>query len=90
MLSFIDKNYIDKVECFRINDKHFQAMQTFFYNEFYQKYKSTFEWCLFCDIDEFLVGLKNIKAVKMDDEEMKGFLKFLEEIDKEENEKNEK
>lgn len=35
-------------------------------------------------------SLKNIKAVKMDDEEMKGFLKFLEEIDKEENEKNEK
>ena len=61
ILSFIDKNYIDKVECFRINDKHFHSMQIFYYNEFYQKYNSTFEWCLFCDIDEFLVGLKNIK-----------------------------
>lgn len=33
-------------------------------------------------------NLKNIKAVKMDDEEMKNFLNFLENMTKEEEEKN--
>ena len=35
-------------------------------------------------------SLKNIKAVKMNDDEMKEFLKFLENVDKEEEEENQK
>lgn len=61
VLSFIDSKYLDKVECIRKNGIHFEAMQLAFYNEFYQKYGNTFDWCLFCDIDEFLVGTKDIK-----------------------------
>lgn len=61
VLSFIDSEYLDKVECIRKNGIHFEAMQLAFYNEFYQKYGNTFDWCLFCDIDEFLVGTKDIK-----------------------------
>ena len=32
------------------------------YQEFYDTYKNTFEWCLFCDCDEFLTGVSDINA----------------------------
>ena len=31
------------------------------FQEFYDSYNKTFGWCLFCDCDEFLVGIDNIK-----------------------------
>lgn len=37
-----------------------QCFQWHCYQEFYDQYKTTFDWCLFCDIDEFLIGIESI------------------------------
>ena len=38
-----------------------ERLQTRCYNEFYSDESNYFDWCLFCDIDEFLWGIDNIK-----------------------------
>lgn len=60
---YIDKEYKDKVDIFNIRGIKLPYLQHYIYNVFYSKYKHTFEWCLFCDIDEFLVGVDNIKEI---------------------------
>ena len=41
---------------------HYHQMQHTFYSNFYKIQKDNFEWCIFCDIDEYLVGVDNIKT----------------------------
>ena len=59
---FINKKYASKVEIKDIRGMRGNCMQHTIYTGFYNKYKRTFDYCLFCDIDEFLVGVDNIKT----------------------------
>jgi len=58
---FIDKDYKDKVRIINARGIHRQNMQGDFYSNFYEVEKERFDWCLFCDIDEFLTGIDDIK-----------------------------
>lgn len=55
---FIEKK--DFVTIIPKNDIRQGGIQFKCYNEFYNKEKNNFDWCLFCDIDEFLTGVENI------------------------------
>ena len=57
----IDRKYSKYLVFVDIRGKHYKNMQGTIYSEFYEKHKHMFDWCLFCDIDEFLVGIDNIK-----------------------------
>ena len=59
---FIDRKYSKHLVFVNIRGQHYKNMQGKFYGEFYQLHKDMFDWCLFCDIDEFLVGIDNIKT----------------------------
>lgn len=59
---FIDKAYNNKVVIVDIRGKHYDNIQGKMYSEFYNFHKNDFDWCLFCDIDEFLTGIDNIKV----------------------------
>lgn len=55
-------NYItqkDKVEIINIRGVHKDKLQHDIYTTFYNTH--SFDWCLFVDIDEYLVGITNIK-----------------------------
>lgn len=56
---YIDKKYIDKVRIINVRGIHKHCFQHECYQDFYDS--NTFDWCFFCDIDEFLVGIKDIK-----------------------------
>ena len=61
------ENYINaenrkKVKIFNIRGMKGQCLQHTVYTTFYQKHRTEFDWCLFCDVDEFLFGVKDIKA----------------------------
>ena len=58
---FIDRKYSQHLVFVNIRGKHYKNMQGHYYKEFYELHKNMFDWCLFCDIDEFLVGINNIK-----------------------------
>ena len=58
----IDLNYRDKVEIINRRGIHEQSFQTKCYKYFYENYNTLFDWCLFCDIDEFLFGINDIKS----------------------------
>ena len=58
---FIDNDKLAKCRVINARGIHESNMQTLFYNNFYRLEKNNFNWCLFCDIDEFLVGVGNIK-----------------------------
>ena len=55
----IDKELRDKVFIYDIRGQVKEHLQHDVYTTFYNTHK--FEWCLFCDIDEFLMGVRNIK-----------------------------
>lgn len=57
----IDKAYNNKVVIVDIRGKHYKNIQGKCYTEFYNLHKYDFDYCMFCDIDEFLVGIDNIK-----------------------------
>ncbi len=57
---FIDSQYLKKVKIIDIRGRHEKQLQAKMYSQFYDEYKEYFEWCLFCDIDEFLTGIKDI------------------------------
>lgn len=57
---FIDSEYKDRVTIKNIRGMVREKLQHDIYTGFYQKYGKTFDWCLFCDIDEFLMGVDNI------------------------------
>lgn len=56
---FIDNK--SKVEIINLRGVHRDRLQHEVYTNFYNEYKDTFDWCFFCDIDEYLVGVKDIK-----------------------------
>ena len=53
---YIDRK--DKVEIINYRGVQRPKLQHDIYTEFYNTHE--FDWCLFCDIDEFLFGVKNI------------------------------
>ena len=59
---FIDKQYLSNIRIINARGKHWDKMQHDLYTNFYNIEKNNFDYCLYCDIDEFLVGVKNIKA----------------------------
>lgn len=58
---FIDTKYLDKCVIKNIRGQQKPKLQQQIYTGFYYKYGNTFDWCLYCDIDEFLDGITNIK-----------------------------
>lgn len=48
----------DKIVVYDIRGQSGKALQHHIYTQFYNTHK--FDWCLFCDIDEFLVGITNV------------------------------
>ena len=60
--SYINQKYAHNVVIKDIRGMRGTYMQHTIYTSFYRKYKGTFDYCLFCDIDEFLVGVDNIKT----------------------------
>ena len=58
----IDRKYSKHLVFVDIRGKHYNNIQGKMYSEFYNFHKHNFDWCLFCDIDEFLVGIDNIKT----------------------------
>lgn len=59
---YINQKYLDKVVIKNIRGQHREHLQQDIYTGFYIKYGKTFDFCLFCDIDEFLFGIHNIKS----------------------------
>ena len=58
-------NYIEnteKVEIIDVRGVCKPKLQHEIYTDFYDANKNRFDWCLFCDIDEFLVGVENIHS----------------------------
>ena len=58
---FISPSLLNKCVIKNIRGQQKQKLQQSIYTGFYIKYGKTFDWCLFCDIDEFLDGVTNIK-----------------------------
>lgn len=57
---YIDKEYLDKVVIKNIRGMIRKHLQHDIYTGFYSKYGKTFDWCLFCDVDEYLFGVDNV------------------------------
>lgn len=55
---FIDESLLNKVEIIDIRGMRGKEMQHIIYTKFYKEHK--FDWALFCDIDEYLVGINEI------------------------------
>ena len=58
----IDRQYSKYLVFIDIRGKHFNNIQGKCYTEFYNNHKSMYDWFIYCDIDEFLVGIDNIKT----------------------------
>lgn len=61
VLDYVDKNYVDKVQLINVRGWKELHLQQHIYNDFYNKFKNNFEWCAFIDIDEYIVGVSNVK-----------------------------
>ena len=59
--NYINEKYADKVVLKNVRGLQRRNFQHDIYTRFYWKYAMSFDYCLFCDIDEFLVGITNIK-----------------------------
>ena len=59
---FINSKFLDKCVIKNIRGQQRPKLQHDIYTGFYIKYGKTFDWCLFCDIDEFLFGINNIHS----------------------------
>ena len=57
---FINDKYKKKVKIIDIRGAHCDKLQQKIYNDFYNNYSNDFDWCMFCDIDEFLSGVGNV------------------------------
>jgi hypothetical protein len=57
--NYIDKKYLPRVEIINIRGIKKEKLQQEVYENFYNTHN--FDWCLFCDIDEYLMGICNIK-----------------------------
>ena len=56
---FIEEKYKNKVNIINVRGIHKKAFQHECYNNFYKS--NNFDWVFFCDIDEFLTGIDNVK-----------------------------
>ena len=59
---FISSKFLNKVVIKNIRGQQKPKLQHDIYTGFYIKYGKTFDWCLFCDIDEFLFGITNFHS----------------------------
>ena len=59
---YIDKECLSQIRIINARGIHRPKMQHEFYTNFYNVEKDNFDWCIFCDIDEYLVGVDNIKT----------------------------
>lgn len=59
--NYINQKYANKVVIKNVRGIKRKNFQHDVYTRFYWNYCMTFDYCLFCDIDEFLVGIENIK-----------------------------
>ena len=59
---FISSKFLDKCVIKNIRGQQRPKLQHDIYTGFYIKYGKTFDWCLFCDIDEFLFGTNDIHS----------------------------
>ena len=59
--NFIDKDLLKQVSIIDYRGVKRHHLQHYVYDWFYKHYKTTFDWLMFVDIDEFLVGIDNIK-----------------------------
>ena len=57
----IDTNLLDKVVIKNIRGFKREKLQHDIYTGFYAKYGNDFDWVFYCDVDEFLFGVENIK-----------------------------
>ena len=57
----IDRKYSKYLVFVNVRGQHYDRMQSTIYTQFYKRHYNMFDWCLFCDIDEFLTGIDNIK-----------------------------
>ncbi len=58
---FIDEKYNEHIVVIDIRGQHYNRIQGKMYADLYKRHSKDFDWCLFCDIDEFLMGIDNIK-----------------------------
>lgn len=58
IVDYIDNIYLPKVEIINIRGQKKEHLQHDVYTNFYNTHR--FDWCLFCDIDEYLVGVNEI------------------------------
>ena len=56
---FIDQELMSKITIIDYRGLGYRLLQQFCYRDCYYRHK--FDWLLFCDIDEFLVGIDNIQ-----------------------------
>ena len=59
---FISSKFLNKCVIKNIRGQQKPKLQHDIYTGFYIKYGKTFDWCLFCDIDEFLFGVDDIHS----------------------------
>lgn len=59
--NFIDTKYHDNIQVMDIRGWKEEHLQQHIYTEFYNRFKNNFDWCLFFDVDEFLIRVPNIK-----------------------------
>ena len=55
-------SFLNKCVIKNIRGQKRPKLQHDIYTGFYVKYGKTFDWCLFCDIDEFLFGVTNFHS----------------------------
>ena len=60
----ISPSNLKKCEIINVRGKSSKCFQHDIYTDFYNKYKDTFEWCLFIDIDEFVMIDKKYNNIK--------------------------
>ena len=61
--NYIDKKYHENIQVMDIRGWKEEHLQQHIYSEFYNKFKDKFDWCLFFDVDEFLIRVPNIKTL---------------------------
>ena len=57
----IDASYRDYVTIINIRGWKELHLHQHILNDFYNKFKNNFDWCMFIDIDEYLFGVDNVK-----------------------------
>jgi len=62
VLDFIDKKYLPYIKYNDIRGIKKEKLQHDIYTQFYNEYKYKFDWVLYCDLDEYLVGISNVKT----------------------------